>query len=371
MPRLAPARAPRNARVVPRRVRWVGLLLGVLASSAGGQETGASTYVDAVRVEGQPPRYPVGALQSGREGWVMLSYVVSAEGEVIEPMIEDSSGHEVLEKAALDAVRSWKYRPAQENGTPVEQSMVKSTIRFVLNNGSKGVTEDFRNRYRRITRRMEEGSLTEAGELIAELEFEQRFNLYEDAWFWWLKYAYLDATQSTDRAARIQSLQRAVGYEDVRLDRDLNALATQRLFVEYVQSQDYAAAMRTFERFRDLDEVDRGARYDEMKATMEPGYRRMAQIVSGSEPIVVSAVVGIHDYWVRDLLRRSFAITDIRGRLDVVDIRCERGTRRDAAVEPGRVWSVPPSWGKCGVYIKGVPGSAFKFEEYGVGSPPP
>ena len=50
--------------------------------------------------------------------------------------------------------------------------------------------------------------------------------------------------------------------------------------------------------------------------------------------------------------------------LDVIDIRCSRATRRYLSVPIDTVWSIPESWGDCGVYMKGEPGTTFSFREH-------
>jgi protein TonB len=42
------------------------------------------------------------------------------------------SGHPLLIKAALDAVRQWRYRPTYLNGDPVEV-IAPITVTFILN----------------------------------------------------------------------------------------------------------------------------------------------------------------------------------------------------------------------------------------------
>jgi TonB family protein len=80
----------------------------------------------------------------GREGWVVLSYVVTSEGEIASPMIEDSSGGEEFEASALRMLEQWNYEPATLNGAPVDQSMVHRRVIFLLENGSGGASRSFR-----------------------------------------------------------------------------------------------------------------------------------------------------------------------------------------------------------------------------------
>lgn len=322
------------------------------------------TYVPAQLIERTPPTYPVNALYSAKEGWVMLSFVISPTGEVTEPMIEDSSGVEAFERAALRAVQRWKYTPAMQDGEPVEQAMTKTQIRFQLEGGPAGASWAFVNKYRRIARLIDAGDLEAAGELIKELEYGERTNLYEDAWFWWAKYVYLAKAGSTDADEMRRCLQRAVGYEEEYLRPDLFVSAAERLVVLQAQALDIAAAIAAFERLRDAKTARRSDNYEAVVANLEPGYERMLEFVEGGQLLMTKARIGQFEYWVHDLLRRSFSVADIAGRLDALDIRCARGTKRYSDVPVGVVWTIPESWGTCGVYMKGEPGATFTFHEY-------
>jgi protein TonB len=64
------------------------------------------------------PRYPLLALQTRKEGTVLLHAIISREGRITA--IEVVSGSPWFVQAALDAVREWRYRPTYLNGEPVE-----------------------------------------------------------------------------------------------------------------------------------------------------------------------------------------------------------------------------------------------------------
>jgi TonB family protein len=329
----------------------------------------AETWVAAKPVERALPTYPASALSNAKEGWVMLSFVISPSGEVIEPMIEDSSGVEALENSALKAITEWRYDPAKRNGEPVEQSMVKTIIRFQVDSGVRGATPSFISKYRKIVGFVQNDDLAAAQPLLDEIEFGGRSNLYEDAWFWWLKYTFLEAQKSTDNKAKIGALRRAVGYEDDYLEKTQFVIAARQLFALEVKAGDLAAARRTFVRLRDSKEARRADGYDENVAALQPTFERIEELIASDRLLVTRADIGTHDYWVHDLLRRSFALGDIMGRVDVVDVRCTQGTKRYDSFPVDAVWSVPNSWGECGVYIKGEPGTTFAFEEYAARPP--
>ena len=57
------------------------------------------------------PEYPSEALRTGAEGWVNVSLSVTPAGKVIEPRVEQSSNATLFNRAALAAVRKWRYEP--------------------------------------------------------------------------------------------------------------------------------------------------------------------------------------------------------------------------------------------------------------------
>ncbi|MGZ8184461.1 MAG: energy transducer TonB [Methylobacter sp.] len=79
------------------------------------------------------PKYPGIATSRGWEGTVQLMVKVSAEGDSEEVTVQRSSGHDVLDEAAVEAVERWKFIPAKRGDTPVSSSVIVP-INFILNN---------------------------------------------------------------------------------------------------------------------------------------------------------------------------------------------------------------------------------------------
>ncbi|MCX6619691.1 MAG: energy transducer TonB, partial [Acidobacteria bacterium] len=64
------------------------------------------------------PIYPVLAKQARVSGVVRLEGIIGRDGTVQQLRV--ISGHALLVKSAVDAVRQWLYRPTLLNGEPVE-----------------------------------------------------------------------------------------------------------------------------------------------------------------------------------------------------------------------------------------------------------
>lgn len=67
------------------------------------------------------PPYPRVARRMGYQGKVVLNVEVLAEGRAGEVKLQSSSGYEILDNAAIQTVKTWKFAPARRFGQPVTQ----------------------------------------------------------------------------------------------------------------------------------------------------------------------------------------------------------------------------------------------------------
>ena len=77
------------------------------------------------------PPYPLKARRLGYEGIVMLKVLIDENGRVDDLMVLESSGHRVLDRAALSAVKKWLFEPGTEGGVK-KKMWVKIPIHFDL-----------------------------------------------------------------------------------------------------------------------------------------------------------------------------------------------------------------------------------------------
>jgi protein TonB len=93
---------------------------------AGGSDR---DIVPLVRVD---PDYPERARQQGIEGWVDVEFTISPVGTVQDPRVLEARPAFVFDRAALNAIRRWRYNPKLENGQPVARPGVQVRLRFEL-----------------------------------------------------------------------------------------------------------------------------------------------------------------------------------------------------------------------------------------------
>ena len=70
------------------------------------------------------PKYPSSARRKGIQGKVLLWVVVKADGLPASVEVSDSSGSTDLDRAALEAVKQWKFIPAKSKQQFVQASVI-------------------------------------------------------------------------------------------------------------------------------------------------------------------------------------------------------------------------------------------------------
>lgn len=87
---------------------------GESSGSGGTGETAGPQILSA-----PAPVYPESARQSGASGTVLVGLDINETGTVSDAWVESSSGNDALDRAAVQAVLSWQFIPARQNGLPV------------------------------------------------------------------------------------------------------------------------------------------------------------------------------------------------------------------------------------------------------------
>ena len=73
----------------------------------------------AAYLNNPPPAYPSVSRRSGEQGRVLLRVLVSENGLAESVQLDSSSGHEKLDRAAIEAVKKWSFVPAKRSNQPV------------------------------------------------------------------------------------------------------------------------------------------------------------------------------------------------------------------------------------------------------------
>ena len=67
----------------------------------------------------------------GIEGWVIVSFTITASGTVEDVRVLESS-NSIFEASAIRAVQKFKYKPRIVNGEPVAVTNVKHKVSYAI-----------------------------------------------------------------------------------------------------------------------------------------------------------------------------------------------------------------------------------------------
>jgi protein TonB len=99
----------------------------------GGPDLGsAASDGDIIPLVRVTPMYPVRASERGIEGWVEVEFTITALGTVKDPTVVGYEPSSVFNRAALRAIRKWKYNPKIADGVAVERPGVLVRLVFDL-----------------------------------------------------------------------------------------------------------------------------------------------------------------------------------------------------------------------------------------------
>lgn len=87
-----------------------------------GETTGVNA--ETAYLSNPKPEYPAESKDNGEEGTVYLSVKVSATGSAQEVSLHKSSGYINLDRAAIKAVKRWRFNPAKKEGIAVEAQAI-------------------------------------------------------------------------------------------------------------------------------------------------------------------------------------------------------------------------------------------------------
>jgi protein TonB len=106
------------------------MLLGSLAALRANTSEGTDFDVRPTPVKTPPPEYPSKMRRDGITGVVALKVEIDETGAVTDCSVAKSSNAE-FEQPAMNAVKNWKFKPAQKGGSPVKIRLV-IPIKFSL-----------------------------------------------------------------------------------------------------------------------------------------------------------------------------------------------------------------------------------------------
>jgi TonB family protein len=313
------------------------------------------TIVDAKPLERQEPKYPINAARNGQEGWAKVSFVIDQNGNVVDPVIQDSSGLKSFEKETLKAVKNWKYSPAMQDGQPIEQCQMEVQIDYRLS-GESGVTRKFQSAYQQVMDTITAKELELAQKMLSKMADSKMWNHSENSYFWLADSMY--AKEIDDMQRELVGVNRALASGKDALNPATFLYLLTRQFALFTTDTQYSKAMQSYKQI--LQQEDNTA----VVANLKPYASQLQNMLQGSEPLIHSTKIRTSGSTYHELSRESFALHINEGELDEVQLRCANKRARFTASENSE-WRIPASWGQCTLFVTGTPDSQFDVIELG------
>lgn len=311
-------------------------------------------------IEAVRPNYPYLARRDRREGWVQLSFTIRPDGTVANPIVEDSTGVVEFERAAIAAILKSRYEPATWQGRPIEQCASRFRYQFVMYGDQIGARPTFVRSWKEAAQLMEEQRYEEAAARLDAMDREGTWSNYEIARLWLLR-ASLQA-RTGDKEEQLRSLRRATVGHGSDLEQKLYREALLQRFALEVQLSEFGAALDTHEEMK----ASRPALVD---PRVERATAEIERKIHSQDTFAFPGVIGFRSgcaegrpNWQHQLLRRTFAFSDLEGQVDDFELRCDWKRVVDK-VSPDKTWQVPASWGYCEIYVFGAQGARLKLVE--------
>jgi TonB family protein len=316
-----------------------------------------TTIAEPVPIVRVNPKYPVKAAREGRSGWAKYSFVIEKNGRVSNIVEIDSSGSRDLSRAGLKALKKWKYKPAMENGEPIQQCVNTVQLDFTLIRGMDGVKKRFMAKYKLAVEAYSAKEYSRLEEYITEMEDS----------------GYRDVTENNMLHALSAEYAGVIGNKKKQLDHltSIHFSATtekeiaykisilNKRFVLSVELNKLRSAYSIYNQLKAMDGTEEYlARYDNIIAKMDA-------FIDSPQEIIVDANISNRDFWRYRLVRNEFSLANIEGRLSKLDIRCAN-KRHVYSVEDNNTWKIPKAWKNCSILVYGEDNASFKLIEHAV-----
>lgn len=301
------------------------------------------------------PEYPVGAARSGREGWAKVSFIIEESGAVSGVIVTETSGSKDFAKAAKKAVRKWKYKPAFENGKPIQQCVNLVQLNFRMNKGGQqGVSRRFISLYKETEQALKDKKFDQVETLLKKFEKFKYRHMSENNYYHLLASDYAKAIN--DHKQQLYHLYR-ISYSDSFDGKDPRLPLYNEIFALETSMFKFKSAFKTYNKLLTLEAAK------PYMAQFEQTIVEIEKTIKGNKKIVLSASLDQQGYWWHELNRPDFSITDLKGDINKLDVRCAN-KRHIFTFEKDNVWEIPDSWQGCSVFVSGTKGTQFSLVEY-------
>ena len=322
------------------------------------QQTFATSFTPAQRIQNQNSTLPKQTADLSRlEGWTFISYYVDINGRVKDAQIIDSSNPDKFGGEALFYLDGYRYSPAKIDGIPVESAQVTffTTDKSFNGNPNDGISRGFKRYYNDADNFILKGNMEKAKESLDTLLTDHAKNLTEQALATWQQSLYYFKLQDWPSYG---SAVKVAYFLNNYLPVEMKLKTLQNRLQWHAFKREFSDALYVL---NELKIQSRGALSDTQYLSMSEDIK--AQI-KASEPNKIDVTVANGRAWSHRLPRSTVNLTLHEGNIDFAELRCENG-RHLLNPSASEAFTIPDSFFKCSVFVKGADGTRFSVTESG------
>lgn len=311
----------------------------------------------AVVIEQKSPKSPSQRARKLQEAWVQMSYVVTADGRAIDPIIMNSSGGVDFENELKAVTQHWKFQEFTP-GSELPMNLVQS--KFTIHGRGKGTTRTFARHAQQIMKALHYEDVEKARKQVDSAVRLGGWNLYESTMLWLMRGRVAGAEENA--VEQLEMYQRGLAVSSPKsLPRDARADLLENIFELQDGLGHYSAAMQSF------DELEKVKDSDDVVARVSPKAAQIINMLAHQDTVIAKATIanpcdceGGVALWHYAPQRRTFSFDSLNGNVNSFEARCETQRIRGDVVT-GQQWSLPDEWGYCQVFVFGDDGATFDF----------
>ncbi len=325
----------------------------ISATTNAAETVQLATIDDAKVIKRVAPKYPINAARLGKEGSAKLSYVIDTKGNVSHVIVEDIIGYKGFAKVAKKAVSQWKFKPALEDGKPVQQCQNAVQLDFSMSMDGHKVSQQFYRLYKKTQRAFADNDLELVKKYLDKLTKLEAWKLADISYTNLLKAKYAQMLNKPAEQLKYLNKTGNVFQKDVYF-----SLLSQRYKLNIQFNNLYEAN-------KDLEQMLKMEQAKPYLAKLKQQKQNIDDFIENGGDIVVDGTLNSeHNFWKYTLLRNNFSLLQTSGKLDEVDLRCAN-KRHIFKIGDDSQWNIPKKWQHCSVYISGDKNAVFKLVEHG------
>lgn len=324
--------------------------------------TNCGKWSPAQRIGGMNLYYPHERYQTHAEGFVELSYSIGTNGRVQDLVVIQQQGPQIFVDRTVETVSAWPFRPALQDGLPVEQKNLRRAFYFYESDVSHAHKPSL-DAYNTANQLAASGKVSDAIAILLKAKENPETNFYERCTIaYLLALDYMKLNDYPNALRQIRDATRSSGWfllpnsNDPHFSRDVRKQAVRLRFALEAHEQQYGEALAWFDALKKektIEDDDPEVKVaDAIKAAM-----------AKPDPIAIPATVSSDDAkWTYAPFRHNFGFDHIKGKLSTFTLRCDQQSISSAITEEAH-WTVPQSFTHCFIEVLGTPGTTFQFLE--------